>query len=274
MVESATAPRLPTSVRMYRFGMPKLVQFQRLTYGACVGACLGVMNRRALGALDEIHYSSHFEDTARGALRYDDERHIRQGLADWERDALLEHFPACGTIVITGAGAGREMWGALELGFNPIGYEPHRGLRSAGNRLFERDGLPHRLRPSERDAFPAGVTADGIVVGWGSFTHIPGRARRISFLRAARAAVPAGAPLLASFWSVPRHTRYMKVVKLTATPGRLLLRGEPAELGDLLGPAFVHCFTPQEVRAECAAAGFECVTFEATPYARIVARAV
>ena len=265
----------PASVRAYAATTRGYARVQHLLHGLMIGCFLGWMDRDALAALDAAYYDAHRETFAGGALPYTDPEHIRSGLADWEAAALDRHFPAGGRLVVTAAGAGREVMAALALGYDAVGYEPHAGMRVAGAAVLEADGHPGRLEAAGRDLFPAGAPpADGIVVGWGSFSHIPGRERRHRFLADARARLAPGAPLLLSFWALEGRERYLATVHAAAALVRRLRRAERAERGDLLAPLFVHVFDDAEIARDLAAAGFEVVERHAEPYPHVVARAV
>jgi hypothetical protein len=72
-------------------------------------------------------------------------------------------------------------------------------------------------------------------MGWGGYIHIPGRERRIRFLRQFRKHVKAGGPVLVSFISREGEGGRVKitfaVAKLVSALG---LSREPVELGDTL----------------------------------------
>lgn len=249
--------------RAYTASSRRFEQGKRAVEAVFRGAWLGVLDREALAALDAAYYGERRE----GAHRYTDPAHIRSGLADWEAAALGGHFPPGGRLIVTSAGAGREVAGAQALGFDAVGYEPHAGLVAAGRAELGADAL-HQCK---RDGFPSGAgSADGVVVGWGGYSHIQGRARRIAFLRGARQCLQPGAPLLVSFWMLPGRERYLR---LTHAVAALVRRGEPPERGDLLSPVFVHCLTEPELRAECEEAGFRVEAFAEQPYPHAVARA-
>ena len=178
-------------------------------------------------------------------------------------------------MLVTAAGAGREILGLLDAGFDPVGYEPHEDLVKAGRAVLAADGLDaDRLRLSGRDRFPEHTApCDAVIIGWGSFTLVPGRHRRHELLRAARALLEPGAPLLLSFFLRGDNNPYFPAVYRTASTLRRLRRAEPAELGDSLGTNFAHSFGPGEVEAELAAAGFACERWAAKPYPHALARA-
>jgi hypothetical protein len=94
-------------------------------------------------------------------------------------------------------------------------------------------------------------------MGWGGYIHIPGRERRIHFLRGFRKHVKPGGPLLVSFISRSESGR----VKISFAVARLVralsLSLEPVELGDTLsGLWFQHEFSAAEIRDELGQAGF------------------
>jgi hypothetical protein len=243
--------------------------------GLLDGALIGVMDRKDLAEIDRRYYTTARATVDGEQSKYTDEKHIRSGLADWEQAVITEAFPPGARVVVTAAGAGREILGLLEQGFDPVGYEPHEDLVKAGRAVLVADALPaDRLRVSARDRFPDHTEhCDAVIIGWGSFSLVPGRHRRNELLRAARALLEPGAPMLVSFF--PRgNNPYFPVAYRTATTLRRLRRAEPAEFGDALTPNFVHCFGPGEVEAELAAAGFSCERSAARPYPHALARAV
>jgi hypothetical protein len=250
---------------------PRLAQWQSLVDAVFTGLFLGAMDPTALAAVDERFYATHRERVGDGAALYTDSRHIRSGLMDWERAALTRHVAEGARLVITAAGAGREVLGALALGFDPVAFESHPELCAAGNRVLAAEGSPVRIAPCERDRFPPSGAADAVLVGWTSYSHIAGRGRRVRFLREARAFLAPGAPLIVSCWGVRARPRYFRVVARTAGLVRRLTRGEPPEPGDVLAPTFLHCFTPGELKEELRMGGFRCVEVILEPYAHAVA---
>src|SRR5205085_4597492 len=120
------------------------------------------------------------------------------------------------TIVVPAAGGGREVLALAEAGFDAIGYEPHPGLTEWGRDFLAARGHEGRVRQAERDEFPAldAGGADGVLVGWGAYSLIHTRDQRVRFLAGARRALPAGGPLIVSFFERPGGSR-----ELTWTTG-------------------------------------------------------
>lgn len=229
------------------------------------GVWLGLLDRASLAAVDEAYYESATEAVSGRPARYHDSDHITQGLHPWER-RMAEKFPPGARVVVTSAGAGREVHALGAMGFDVVGFEPNEQLLEAGRGVLTD---PTILRPSQRDAFPDDAPpADVVIVGWGSYMLIRGSAQRIALLRAAAGAVPAGGLVLVSFFVRPA-VRYFAVVHRVA---RLVHRvaGRDAwdapELGDALSPNFVHYFTEDEIIREGSAAGLRLVQFEREPY--------
>jgi hypothetical protein len=264
--------RIENLVRAYRWADTRRRQLLTVVNGCFGGVWLGLLDRPALERLDELFYS-HGRDVLDGrAFTYAADEHNLSGLRGWEETAIESHFPAGARVAVTGAGGGREVIALLERGFDAVGYEPNEALVAAGSELMRRLGKPDRLRACARHEFPADASpCDALVVGWGSYMLIPGRSRRIAFLRAARRALPEGAPMLCSFFVRRPRDPYFAMVVATANVFRRLRRTEGAELGDAIGHNFVHSFTRAEIESELAQGGFRMVAFAAAPYGNAVA---
>jgi len=218
-------------------------------HAAFEGLWLGLFDRASLGALDERFYENKREKVLDGEFRYFDAEYNAAGLFDWESRAIDEHFP--------------------------VGYEPNEGLVAAGSAFLATRGHAGSLRPIERDAFPSSDgELDAIVVGWGSYMLIPGRDRRVAFLRDARRQLGEGAPMLVSYFERPTRGTYFRTLAGVANAVRALLGRERVEVGDALVPNYVHHFTRREVESELRAGGFELVMTQSKPYPHAVARAV
>lgn len=246
-----------------------------IALSACFdGLWLGLLDHPRQAQFDEAFYTDG-QDVRNGrAFSYSDREHNLAGLYRWEIAAIEANFAPGSRVVVTGAGGGREVIALVQHGFDAVGYEPNRTLVAAGSALLTELGHGERLRACDRDAFPqTAAPCDGIIVGWGSYSLIAGRARRIAFLRAARRALPAEAPMLCSFLMRRRLTRYYTIVAGTARLVRGLRRAERPELGDTVHKNFIHFFTREEIEVELRAAGFRLVAFSSEPYGHAVARA-
>ena len=121
----------------------------------------------------------------------------------------------------------------IEAGYEVVGYEPHEDLACFGNRLLKEGGIEATIATCDRDTWPhEDSEADGAVVGWSGYMLIAGRARRVAFLREAARGLPAGAPILVSFFVVDRHDVRLRTAACIATPLRRLLRRERVTVGN------------------------------------------
>jgi SAM-dependent methyltransferase len=233
------------------------------------GVWLGVLGPADLAAVDEAFYRRHGGAEA----MFESREHNLSGLEEWEARIVDERFKPGSRVVVTAAGGGREVLALAERGFDVEGFEPNAALVEAGRRLIAERGAAATLERSERDGFPAAAgECDAVVVGWGSYIHIQGRAWRVAMLRAARERLGPGGVLVLSFWERPAEEgRYFRVVRAVASTVRRLRGRAPAELGDTMRDTYVHVFTRAEVEAELVEAGFEIAETHSRPYPHAVA---
>jgi SAM-dependent methyltransferase len=243
------------------------------TRAAINGLWLGLLSDASLRLLDERYYDD--------SVLYRTDKWNERGFFDWERDLVDEHFRNCERVPVLACGGGREVLALLNEGFDATGYEPHPALVTYARRFLAAHGHESRVHSAPRDEFPSAAgPADGVVVGWGGFSLIHGRARRIALLREARRRLPAGGPVLLSFFARPSDSRELNVTKSAATGLRRLRGNPPAELGDTLAPNLVHVFTRPRLAEEIRAADLELADYrviaradELTTYASAVVRA-
>jgi len=234
-----------------------------------VGLFLGVLPRRRVWALDDHYYRSE--------PRYRDPDHNLGGLADWERYAVERYFSGCRRLAVTAAGGGREVLALTEMGFEVVAEECNPALVGLANRLLAEAGIDAEVRLGPRDAcgLVGESLVDGVIVGWGAYTHIQGRATRRDYLRQLRGLVRDRGPILLSFFHRPARAPMMAIVRAVAAPVRAVLGGGGSvELGDVLDPHFQHYFNEAELAGELRSAGFELVEYSPDGYAHAVGRAV
>jgi hypothetical protein len=274
MALSPTPARGDQLVRRYLAARRERDRIARGIGAAFDGFWLGLLDGERLHALDERFYDERIEHVDGDAQRYDDDAYNARGLFDWEEAAVRNHFAAGARVVVTGAGGGREVLALLEQGFDAVGYEPNQRFATAGADFLSRRGHQDRLRLSARDVFSGEMeSCDCVVVGWGSYMLIAGRARRVAFLRAVRQRLSEGDPILLSFFAHSARPRYFTVVAAVANAVRSVRRREAVELGDAIAGNFLHCFTRTEIEDELEAGGFSLVEFHLSPYGHAIARA-
>lgn len=216
------------------------------------GLWLGTLSDAALQALDERYYER--EAVYRTAAWNE------AGLFPWERGMIEDHFGDGGRVVVVGCGGGRQVLALLEAGFDATGYETHAALAAHAADFLAAHGHRGRARPIDRDTFPP-VDCDGAVLGWGTFSLVHGRRRRQALLAAARARLPAGGPLLLSFFARARDSRELRWTAAAANALLSVLRRPPVDLGDTLAPNLVHVFSRSELERDARDAGFELLDY-------------
>lgn len=235
--------------------------------GAIDGLWLAVLRPATLAAVGDAFY--------RTQRQFVDDGYNESGLWVWERDAV-ERFTSPGSrIVVTGAGGGREVLALAELGYDVVGYECDRAMVAFSGKLLARHGHDTLVHACDPDVWPApGGRFDAVVVGWGSYTHIRTRARRVEFLRGARAGLEAGGTVILSFFDrTPSMLVYLRIARLVGGALRRIVPGPPVELGDGLMPNYGHNFSRREIVEELDAAGFDLVDFQIESYARAIGQA-
>lgn len=231
-----------------------------------VGTWLGMLDREALHATDELYY--------RRALKYYDAQYNRSGLFPWETAAIERHFQGCRSVLVTAAGGGREVVALERRGLDVVAFECNPELVQSANELLSREGLRSRVALAPRDECPDEIPmCDGIIIGWTSYTLIQHRSSRVRFLRQLRTHVPHDAPVLLSFFAQRKRARYLRIVAATANVFRLIRGRQRAEVGDDLVPNFAHHFLESELAAELEAGGFRLVEFSQSGETHAVARA-
>jgi hypothetical protein len=144
----------------------------------------------------------------------------------------------------------------------------------AANELLVAQGYGPSVTYAPRNAVPMSTDVyDGLIIGWGAYTLIRGRDRRVALLRALRTKVETGAPMLLSFFTRRPSDVEFRIATAVANLLRRSLGRERLEPGDHLEPNFVHRFVESELAAELAAGGFELEFFATAPYGHAVALA-
>ena len=195
--------------------------------------------------------------------------HNESGLFEFERSAIEEMFPPPPASILVGAcGGGRELFALLDQGYRiAAAYDPVASfvaaLRNDPRLVESRDRICIGTHQAIESMVPLAELrqreshVDAVVVGWGSYTHILGAARRIEFLRSLRALCPRG-PVLLSFF-VQTGSEAERPGRLRAKLRRILgTTAAMVETGDGLHGATggIHYFTETTFGTEAAEAGY------------------
>jgi hypothetical protein len=232
----------------------RLVNFEKALHKGFWLGCLSLDDRNAVTA-ESYAASKYFCST----------EHVDSGFFDWEARVVERYFPTGSRILIAAAGTGREILALRKAGFQAEGFECNPLLVEAGQKFFERMGQSNPPIFCPPDRVPQGPSLyDGLLVGWGGYTHIPSRPRRVQFLTELRRRAVPQAPLLLSFFTRDDSSRCDRITYRIASICRIFsgARKESLEPGDDLDLSnFIHRFTRAELESELQSAGFRSLDY-------------
>lgn len=261
---SDSPPRRSFLLVCHRFSWKLIEALDGFVRGLWAGVWLGLLKREHFHGLDQRYYGI--------SKSYPGAQHNLSGLFSWEAQAVDHYFRECRRVVLLGAGAGREVAPLLDRGLEVVAHECHEGLRQAGNDLLEHHEPSCSIQPMERDRCPElDGSHDGVIVGWGMYTLIQGRERRIQLLKDLRASTPGNAPMLLSFYVLGGPRRPYRIAAGLGAALRRILRREDIEYGDYLSPDYAHFFTRENLEEELEASGWRLDFFDRRTYPHAVA---
>jgi hypothetical protein len=228
----------------------------RLATAMHEGFWLGCLSANELNAVTAGHYAQSRETISpEGNLR---------GFFDWERSAVERYFPAGSSVLVAGAGAGREILALRRAGYSAEGFECNPALVDASSAIFDQLGEARGVFLWPPDQVPPGPSSySAVIIGWTAYSHIRSRERRVAFLRALRPRAFPGSPVVLSFFARSGNSRYDALAFRIANWTRRFVPGrkEPPEIGDHLNWSYSHWFTREEVESELREAGIRLVDF-------------
>jgi hypothetical protein len=239
---------------LYFFVERLVLWINNATAAMLQGLLLGLLSYDQLERLTEQRYLRRY-------ARYSDESYLNSGFFIWEQEAIRRHFPPGGRILVAAAGAGREMLALADSGFRVDGFDCCGPLVESGQNTLRKHHLDAKLVYAPPSSVPeCGGHYDAVLVGFSGYMYIPGRARRVRFLRGLRKFLNPGAAVMVSFMEgIPGRRRVW-----TARIGsaiRRLRRAELVEEGDCLRAGFQHHFVRQQILSEMKEAEIELVYF-------------
>ncbi len=228
------------------------------------GFWLGVMSRKSLEYSDELFYHK--------TRHYTDDRYNQSGLYKWEKAAVEKHFPKAKSLLLIAAGGGREVLALSKMGFDVDSYECNRTLIEYGNGLLQKNGIRNKIKYLPRNSFPVEIEKyDGIIIGWGAYSLMPGTKNRISFLTGLYPFLKTEAPLMISFLYTGRKSRNDRMIKNVSNFFRFFCNRERTEPGDRLVPEFIHYFTEEEIKNELIQSNYRIIDYYTTEYGCVIA---
>lgn len=155
------------------------------------GFWLGVMSEKSLDLYDEFHYNR--------SQKYTDDEYNLSGFSGWEKERIEKFSSEAKNILSIAAGGGRETAALTRAGFSVDSYECNKKLVEYGNGFLKRNGFNATIQYLPSNSVPEAKIYDGIIIGWGAYTHKRGKNKRISFLSKVGQLLKEGGPLMVSF---------------------------------------------------------------------------
>lgn len=243
-------------VTLYFFLERCLLWFHNGVAALIQGVSLGLLNNEQLERLTEHRYSNSFPS-------YADESYVNSGFFIWEREAIQRYFPAGGRILVAAAGAGREMIALADAGFLVDGFDCCAPLVESGRDELRKHRIDARLDYAPPSTSPeCDGHYDAVLVGFSGYMYIPGRDRRIRFLRDLSRCLSHDAPIMLSFMEGENGRRRVWTARI-GTAIRKLRRLQPVEEGDSLKDGFQHHFVRDQISSEMNEAGIELAYYSA-----------
>lgn len=188
---------------------------------------------------------------------------ISGGLMDWEKDLVGRFIRPGASVLVVGAGSGRDLIPLAEQGCRLTGVEPAAAALARARRAFNDRHLPVTLVEGFfEDALVDGVF-DVIVFSFYSYSYVPESRRRVAALRKASAHLAANGRVLISYPAMrPPRPILVRVGRIVGGLFGSDWRLEPGDVINVEGGAFFsfsHAFEPGELDAEAVAAGLSVI---------------
>ena len=227
------------------------------------GFWLGIMSEKNLDLYDELHYNK--------SEKYTDDNYNLSGLFEWEKERIEKYFSKSKKILLLAAGGGREALALIRMGFDIDSYECNKVLVDYGNVFLEKYTKNFKIKYLSKDSTPDVVKKyDGIIIGWGAYSHNRGSKKRIVFLEKLQPFLNKDAPLIISFLTKEEKGRQERVTKKVADFFRSLRNQDKIETGDRLQASFVHYFTKEEIINELIQSNYKILDYYDIDYGCVI----
>jgi SAM-dependent methyltransferase len=217
----------------------------------------GLLDQATLRRSIELDWENFFAD----------ERQVRVGLWPWERDFYHRYLTPGSSVLVVGAGSGRDVLGLLEAGHRVEGVELSRRSAERARRILADSGLQATIHTAAIEDWASSVRYDAIIFSWYCYSFIPIAKRRIEILAKLRERLLPGGRILISY--LPHSEEPSRGIPIVSWLMRLTRSDWRLEPGDFLicAPAhirFQHIFQPEEIESEAVAAGLRVVWHQTT----------
>jgi hypothetical protein len=203
---------------------------------------------------------NHYDDSYQDVAASHSETCYKWTLESWEEDVIVRHKMTSGTILVLGAGVGRESVALAQRGFFVVGLDINRESLCVASQQSAVNGLRPLFAQADFLAIPIGLVRVNYVFMSGiMYSSIPGRQRRQAWLRSLRPCLREQGLIVLNFLIAREmETRMHRLIHrlnrwLTTLPGA----NQSYQLGDTCSQShFLHAFVDEEeIRSELRDAG-------------------
>ena len=220
------------------------------------GILPALLSPKELTGLIRNHYADSYQDVATRVP----EGLYKWTLENWEEVVLARHKMTSGTILVLGAGVGRESIALAQRGFSVVGLDINRESLCVASQQSAVNGLNPLFAQADFLAIPIGsVRVNYVFMSGIMYSSIPGRQRRQAWLRSLRPCMNENGLLVLNFLVAREmNTRTHRLVhRLNRWLIRLPGANQLYQFGDTCSQNhFLHGFVDEEeIRSELRDAG-------------------
>jgi SAM-dependent methyltransferase len=232
--------------------MDRLSGFQMVLHGILPA----LLPPETLIRLTRTHYEKSYRNIT-AELRSET---FKWDLEGWEEQVVARHMTTIGTVLVLGAGFGREAIALAERGYQVVGLDNNRDGLIVAARQAAAQGLQAPFVQGDFLALPIlPFRLEYLLLSGVMYSSIPGRQRRQTWVRSLRSSLKQGGKTMLNFLAVREpETNTFRVIR-TWTSRLLRLPGSNRDYqtGDYCSQGhFMHLFTDeQEIRSELTEAG-------------------
>jgi len=218
------------------------------------GIWIGILSEKSIDRYNKLHYD--------GVAKYLEDSYNLSGLHKWEYDRIKKYFYAAKTFLLIGAGGGRETAALRKWGVEVDSYECSEKFVGYGNDFLKRNNIDARILWLPVNSVPDAVRKyDGIILGWGAYSHIPGNRNRISLLKKLHPFCKNETHVMISFMTKEGSDRQDRIVRSVSNFFRFLFGRPRTESGDRLHSYYAHYFNREEIESELKQSGYRMVDY-------------
>ena len=209
-----------------------------------------------LSRLIRNHYDHNYQD----AVARHPETYYKWTLENWEEDVLACHKMTSGTILVLGAGMGRESIALAQRGFVVVSLDINRESLCVTSQQATTKGLQLLVAQADFLAIPIGpARVDYVVMSGIMYSSIPGRQQRQAWVRSLRACMNEHGLVVLNFLigrEIGRRTHRL-IHRFNRWLMTLPGTNQSYQLGDTFTQShFLHAFVDEEeIRSELCDAG-------------------